>query len=115
MNNCIFCKIIKGELPAKFVYKNDDLVAFHDINPKAPVHVLILPIKHIESLRDVKGEDRELLGRLMLSVNKIATKLGIADSGYKVVINNGKASGQLVFHLHIHLLGGWSRKMEWEV
>lgn len=114
-NDCIFCKIIKGKLPAKFVYKDEDLVAFHDINPKAPVHVLIVPVKHIGSLRDVAERDRELLGKLMLSTNKIASKLKIAGSGYKVVINNGKASGQLVFHLHIHLLGGWERSPSWEV
>lgn len=115
MNDCIFCKIIKGEIPGKFVYKDDTLVAFYDIHPKAPVHVLLLPVKHAASLQDVNDGDKELLGKLMLAVNKIAQKLGIAQSGYKVVINNGKASGQLVFHLHIHLLGGWKEKVSWQV
>lgn len=115
MDNCIFCKIIKGEIPGKFVYRDDNIVAFYDINPKAPVHVLIVPVKHMQSLRETRQEDKELLGSLMLRVNKIAKKLDIADSGYKVVINNGGASGQLVFHLHLHLLGGWERSPNWEV
>lgn len=115
MTDCIFCKIIKGEIPGKFVYKDDTLVAFYDIHPKAPVHVLVLPVKHTASLQDVNDGDKELLGKLMLAVNKIAQKLGIAQSGYKVVINNGKASGQLVFHLHIHLLGGWKEGANWQV
>jgi len=115
MTDCIFCKIIKGEIPKKFVYKDNDLVAFYDINPKAPVHVLIVPRKHIESLREIKEEDKDLMGKLMLVVKQIAEKLGIAKEGYKVVINNGRVSGQLVFHLHLHLLGGWKDKADWNV
>ncbi len=115
MQDCIFCKIIKGEIPGKFVYKDSEIVAFQDINPKAPVHVLILPIKHLKSLQDTKGEDEKLLGKLMIAVNRIAEKLGIAQNGYKVVINNGEDSGQLVFHLHLHLLGGWRENPKWEV
>lgn len=115
MQGCLFCKIIKGEIPGKFVYKNKDLVAFHDINPKAPVHVLIVPMKHLESLREVKEKDRQLLGELMLAAQKIAVKLGIAKDGYRIVVNNGQAAGQLVFHLHVHLLGGWKGKADWEV
>lgn len=113
--DCLFCKIIKGEIPGKFVYKDEDIVAFNDINPKAPVHVLIVPIRHIESLREVRNEDKNLMGKLMLTVKKIAEELGIAKEGYKVVINNGSASGQLVFHLHVHLLGGWKEKVSWSV
>lgn len=115
MSNCVFCKIIKGELPTIWVYKDEEIVAFNDINPKAPVHVLVMPVKHLESLKDTKVADKELLGKLMLTVNHLAEKLGIAEDGYKVVINNGPASGQLVFHLHIHLLGGWKGKAGWEV
>lgn len=115
MSDCLFCKIIKGEIPGKFIYRDKDLVAFYDINPKAPVHVLVVSVKHFESLREVKNEDKELLGLLMLKVSEIAEKLDIAKDGYKVIINNGKASGQLVFHLHIHLLGGWKEKAHWEV
>lgn len=115
MNGCIFCKIIKGEIPGKFIYRDDEIVAFHDINPKAPVHVLVVPKKHLESLRAVEEEDKQLLGKLMHSVKIIAEKLGIAQKGYKVVINNGEDSGQLVFHLHMHVLGGWRGPKSWEV
>lgn len=115
MKDCIFCKIIKGEIPAKFVYKDQDLVVFHDINPKAPVHVLLVPSKHIESLRKVGEKDSRMLSQLMLTVTKTAQKLGIAEEGYKVVINNGPSSGQLVFHLHLHLLGGWRKQANWNV
>ena len=115
MSDCLFCKIIKGEIPGKFVYKDKEMVAFYDINPKAPVHVLIVPVKHLESLREVKVEDRELLGKLMIAVHKIAQQLNIAGDGYKVVINNGEGSGQLVFHLHLHLLGGWRERANWKV
>lgn len=115
MEDCIFCKIIKGEIPGKFVYKDSEIIAFYDINPKAPVHVLIVPVRHLESLRETKDQDKDLLGKLMLTVNKIALELNIAKSGYKVVINNGKESGQIVFHLHIHLLGGWGQPAHWQV
>lgn len=115
MFNCIFCKIIKGEIPGKFVYQDEKMVVFHDINPKAPVHVLVVPVKHIGSLREIDGEDKELLGNLMLKVKQIAEKLGIDKTGYKLIANNGEGAGQLVFHLHFHLLGGWSEKPHWQV
>ena len=91
------------------------MLAFKDIHPKAPVHVLIVTKKHIESLRSVSETDKELLGKLMLAVKTTAEKLGIADGGYKVIANNGKDSGQLVLHLHFHVLGGWKRNPEWEI
>lgn len=115
MGDCIFCKIIKGEVPSKKVYEDKNLIAFHDINPKAPVHVLILPVKHIESIREVEDGDKALMGELILAAKKIAQKLGIEKSGYKVVVNNGEGSGQLVFHLHLHLLGGWGKSPKWNV
>ncbi len=115
MSDCIFCKIIKGEIPAKKVLEDKDFIVFYDINPKAPLHVLLVPKKHIISLQDTKEEDRELLGSLMVLVNRVAQTLGIARDGYKIVINNGKNSGQLVFHLHLHLLGGWKEQSHWEV
>lgn len=115
MSDCIFCKIIKGEIPSKFIHKDSDLVAFYDISPKAPVHFLIVPIQHLESLRDAVSEDAALLGKLMLSINSLAVKLGIAKEGYKVVINNGSVAGQMVFHLHLHVLGGWKDKESWKV
>ncbi len=106
MNDCIFCKIIKGEMPAQFVWQDEDLVAFADINPKAPVHILIVPKKHLESVREATDEDVTLLGKMLLAAKKIAQKQRIAGSGYKLVINNGEAAGQIVPHLHMHLLGG---------
>jgi len=115
MVDCIFCKIIKGEIPGKFVFKDNDFVVFHDINPKAPVHALVVPKQHVESLREVNETQVDLLGKMMLTTSKAAQKLNIANEGYKVVINNGKASGQLVFHLHLHLLGGWKEAAHWQV
>lgn len=115
MTDCIFCKIIKGEIPAKMIYQDNDLVAFHDISPKAPVHFLVVPVKHLESLQDVSVDDAVLLGKLMLSVNSLTEKLGIAKDGFKVVINNGSVAGQMVFHLHLHVLGGWQDKESWKV
>ena len=113
--DCIFCKIIRGEIPGKFVYRDTQVVAFYDISPKAPVHVLIVPVSHIPSLIEVTETEKELLGTLLLKVQEIAKKLGIALSGYKVVVNNGESAGQLVFHLHLHLLGGWKKSPGWEV
>lgn len=115
MVNCLFCKIIKGEIPGKFVYQDERVVAFHDINPKAPVHILVVPVKHIESINEINGEDKDLMGEILLKVKEIAKKLNIDKSGYKLVANNGKGSGQLVFHLHFHLLGGWIDNPKWEV
>ncbi len=115
MSDCIFCKIIKGEIPSKFIHKDKDFVAFYDISPKAPVHFLIVPIKHLKSLQDVSMEDAALLGKMMLGVNSLSSKLGIAKEGYKVVINNGSVAGQMVFHLHVHVLGGWKNKESWKV
>ncbi len=115
MIDCIFCKIIKGEIPGKFVYRDAQIAAFHDINPKAPIHVLVLPIKHMESIREINEEDRDLMGELLLKVKNIAQKLGIEKSGYKLVANNGVGAGQLVLHLHFHLLGGWNDNPKWEV
>lgn len=114
MKDCIFCKIIEGELPGKFVYKDSDMVVFYDISPKAPIHVLLVPIKHIESFKDVTSDDKELMGRLMVKVSVIAKQLGI-EEGFKITVNNGKLAGQLVYHIHIHILGGWKKSPEWEV
>lgn len=115
MNDCLFCKIIKGEIPGKFVHKDDKIAAFRDISPKAPAHVLVVPVKHIESVREITEEDKDLMGDLMLGVKNIAEKLGLDKSGYKIVANNGSGAGQVVFHLHLHVLGGWDKSPEWEV
>lgn len=106
MTKCIFCKIVNGESPARIRYEDDEIVAFDDINPKAPVHILIVPKKHIRALSAVTKNDTELLGNMLIAVQKIAKESSIEKSGFKVVINNGKEAGQLVDHLHMHLLGG---------
>lgn len=107
MNDCVFCKIIKGEMPSTKVFEDEEMVAFKDINPMAPVHVLIVPKIHFSSLVDATDEKQALLGKLLLKARDLAKELDVADAGYKLVINNGKDSGQIVFHLHVHLLGGW--------
>ncbi len=111
MGDCIFCKIIKGEIPSKKVYEDKDIFAFEDINPQAPVHILIVPKKHIEKSLDVTGQDKELIGSIFLVANKLAKEKGIAESGFRLVVNCNRDSGQDVFHIHFHLLGG--RKMKW--
>lgn len=107
----LFCKIVAGEIPADKVYEDDDVLAFRDIRPQAPVHVLIIPKRHIAMLADATEEDERLLGKLLLVANNLARQEGIADSGYRVVVNNGPDSGQDVYHIHFHLFGG--RKMGW--
>jgi histidine triad (HIT) family protein len=103
---CVFCKIVKGELPAKVVYEDDLIMAFHDINPQRKVHVLIIPKKHISSMNDLTEEDKEVMGHLMVKVPEIAKKLGIAEDGYRLIVNTGKHGGQEIYHIHFHLLGG---------
>lgn len=103
---CIFCRIINGEIPSDRVYEDEEFIAFRDIAPAAPVHVLIVPRKHVVSIADLGDEDAEYLGRLFLVANKIASAEGIAAGGYRVVSNVGEKGGQSVFHLHVHLLGG---------
>lgn len=103
-------------MPSKKIHEDADLIVFHDINPKAPVHVLITSKRHIVSLIEVKPSDQDLLGKIMLAAKMIAKKLGLDKGGFKVVINNGEGSGQLVKHLHLHLLGGWSKGVKgWQV
>lgn len=102
----IFCKIIKGEVPAKKVYEDDFVFAFHDIHPIAPVHILIIPKKHIESINDLEEGDVEIMGRMLLAAKKIAAQLEIAEKGYKLLIRTGRDGGQEVPHIHMHLLGG---------
>ncbi len=109
--SCIFCKIVEGEIPAKKVYEDEDVLVFHDINPVAPVHVLIIPKKHLAKIADITINDAELMGKLMLTARKVAEQLGVAESGFRLVINNGESANQTVFHLHIHLIGG--RAMTW--
>ncbi|MFZ5625636.1 MAG: histidine triad nucleotide-binding protein [Gemmatimonadota bacterium] len=108
----IFTRIINGEIPARIVKRTDDMVAFHDIDPKAPVHVLIVPVREVEAVRDCKGPEGErLLGRLLAFAAEVATDLGLDERGYRIVANTGKDGGQSVPHLHLHVLGG--RPMGW--
>jgi len=111
MQDCIFCKVARGEIPAKLLYQDQEVVAFPDINPKAPHHVLIIPRRHIATLNDVSENDTLLLGHLMQIAKQLAAKLGIAESGYRVLMNCNAGGGQAVFHIHLHLLGG--RIMHW--
>ncbi len=111
MSDCIFCKIIAKEIPTQFVYEDDDIIAFNDIVPKAPTHLLIVPKKHIEKLSDLKLTDADLAAKLLLTVNKIAEQAGITHNGFRVVINNGGYAGQEVPHIHLHVLGG--KPMGW--
>jgi len=104
--DCIFCKIVDGAIPAKKVYESDTVLAFNDINPAAPVHVLVIPKKHIASMEDAAGEDFALLADALQATQQIARELGVAESGYRIVNNCGKNGGQEVFHIHLHLLAG---------
>jgi histidine triad (HIT) family protein len=104
--NCIFCKIIAGEIPSDKVLETDEILAFRDINPVAPEHILIVPKKHIQYLEDAAGSDVEILGNLFLTARDIAKLLSIEKNGYRLILNNGKAAGQEVLHIHLHLLGG---------
>ncbi|MCL5407255.1 MAG: histidine triad nucleotide-binding protein [Patescibacteria group bacterium] len=106
MDNCLFCRISNGEIPTKFEYEDDEIAAFADINPKAPVHILIVPKKHIPSIAEVTDEDTELLGKMIMVAKKLAEVKGIANTGYRLVFNTRKHAGQIVDHIHLHLLGG---------
>jgi histidine triad (HIT) family protein len=107
----LFAKIARREIPAQIVYQDDDVTAFRDINPGAPVHVLIVPNKVIPTLNDATREDQAVLGKLLLTAQKLAKELGVDQSGYRVVMNTNNDAGQSVFHVHLHLLGG--RKLAW--
>jgi histidine triad (HIT) family protein len=102
----LFSRIIDGEIPGQFVYQDEHIVAIRDINPAAPVHVLVIPRKPIPSLNELTDSDHELVGRMMLAIPRIAEQEGVADGGYRVVINTGRQGGQTVPHLHLHILGG---------
>jgi histidine triad (HIT) family protein len=110
-NNCLFCRIIAGEIPATKVYEDDQSFAFRDINPQAPMHVLLIPKKHIASLNEVTQEERTVLGHLMWVAPQIAKQEGLSESGFRIVTNTGTDAGQTVWHIHLHVLGG--RPMAW--
>lgn len=111
MNDCLFCKISAKKIPAKLIYEDSEAVAFEDINPQAPVHVLIVPKKHISTSLDITDEDNVLIGHLFQAAGKIATEKGIDERGFRLVMNTNPEAGQSVYHIHLHLLGG--RQMHW--
>jgi histidine triad (HIT) family protein len=113
MDDCIFCKIVRGEIPSTRVAENERAIAFDDISPKAPVHVLVAPKQHIAAVHDADAGDRDLLADCLLLCNDVARVKGIAESGYRVIVNDGPDGGQEVAHLHFHVLGG--RKLRFEV
>jgi len=111
MDDCIFCKIARKEVPAKLIYEDEQVVAFHDINPQAPIHILLVPRKHIASLHDCAEADAALMGHGLIVARNLAEREKLTGSGYRVVLNTGEGAGQSVFHIHFHLLGG--RNFKW--
>ena len=110
MEDCIFCKIVNGDIPSTKVYEDDDFYAFKDIAPVAPVHVLVIPKKHIQSIAVLKPEDADVAGKMLFTIQTVAKELGLTD-GYRVVFNTGEKAGQTVHHMHAHILGG--KEMAW--
>ena len=108
---CLFCRIVSREIPAGILHEDDDVLAFRDLSPQAPVHALVIPKKHLESVDGSSDEDALLLGKVLLGARKVARDLGLGESGYRLVANNGEGAGQSVFHLHVHVLGG--RPLAW--
>jgi histidine triad (HIT) family protein len=111
LEDCIFCKIIAGEVPAQKIYEDDEILAFDDINPQAPVHALVIPKKHVATLNDLGQDEGELMGRMAMAAIGVAKAKGLEDSGYRLVTNCLAEAGQAVFHIHTHVLGG--RRMNW--
>jgi histidine triad (HIT) family protein len=106
MTDCIFCKIISGEIPSTYVFRNKQVTAFRDLHPAAPTHILIVPNRHIDSVNLLTGADEPLIGQLFTAAKQLAAQEGIAESGYRLVVNTNADAGQTVFHIHLHLLGG---------
>ena len=104
MDNCVFCKIVRGEIPSRNLYEDDEVFAFHDIHPAAPVHFMLVPKQHIESLLTVEEAQRDVLGKIMVLAPRLAKQQGL-ESGFRIIINSGRAGGQEVFHLHVHVIG----------
>ena len=109
--SCLFCKIIAGEIPATVVYEDDEIMAFHDINPQAPTHLLIIPKLHIATIDDANESHEQLLGRMIITAKKLAQTEGLSENGYRLVFNVNSGGGQMVYHIHLHLIGG--RQMVW--
>lgn len=108
--DCLFCKIVNREIPSEFLYEDDAYVVFKDIHPAAPVHLLLVPKKHIRSINDLKGEEGDIISGLFMVAKKVAREQGVNESGYKLLFNVEKGGGQEIFHIHLHLIGGWQKK-----
>jgi histidine triad (HIT) family protein len=111
-NDCIFCKIAGGEIPTAFLYEDEDVVVFPDIRPLTPVHLMVIPKKHIPSLAEMSDDDMPLIGKMTRAANQVAREMGLSENGYRLTINSGADAGQVIFHLHMHLMGG--RHLEWK-
>lgn len=111
MSDCLFCKILDGEIPCDKVFENDEVIAFRDVNPQAPTHILIIPRKHISTVNDLTVDDKNIVAEMILSAQMVAKQEGIEESGYRLVMNCNEGAGQTVFHIHLHILGG--RGMNW--
>ncbi len=111
MSDCIFCKIVSGDIPGDIVYQNDDVLAFRDLNPQAPTHILVIPKRHIATINELQDADAELVGKMYLAAKEIARNEGIDEAGYRTIMNCNAGAGQTVFHIHLHVLGG--RQMSW--
>jgi histidine triad (HIT) family protein len=109
--DCLFCKILNGDIPADIIYESDSAIAFRDVNPQAPTHVLVIPRKHVATINDLNEEDQEIVGSLYLAAKDIARAEGLSDKGYRAVMNCNEGAGQSVFHIHLHVLGG--RALSW--
>lgn len=111
MSECLFCRLANGEIPSDIVYENDEVIAFRDQNPQAPTHVLVIPRKHISTVNDLTAEDKNVVGEMLLAAKAVAAQDGIAEDGYRLILNCNEGAGQSVFHIHLHVLGG--RVMSW--
>lgn len=111
MSDCLFCKIIDGGIPCDRVYENEHVIAFRDLNPQAPTHVLVIPRKHISTVNDLTADDKNIVGEMVLAAQQVAKQEDIDESGYRMVMNCNEGAGQTVFHIHLHILGG--RTMNW--
>ena len=110
MSDCIFCKITRGESPARVLYRDEQVTAFHDLHPAAPIHILVVPNRHINSLNDLTQQDEQLTGHMAFVAKQLAKEQGIHENGYRLILNTGAHGGQTVFHMHLHLLGGHRMK-----
>ena len=106
MNDCVFCKIIAGDIPSEILYRDDEVIAFRDVNPVAPTHILIVPVQHLVTTQDIPDDNTSLTGKMVRTANQLAEREGISKNGYRLVINCGEQGGQIVQHLHMHLIGG---------